>query len=330
MLKLGSRTPGSPRSKCNPRLNCGLSVNNFCPVTPLFCRRLPWFVLLLLPAWAGSLGASAPSLDEAKQRFDERRYAEAQALFEALHQSYPDHPEALMYLGKLAAKRGERVSALDYFKRALELRPDEAAYHFEYGAACGLYAGTLGKTFKALSYARRAGQSISRAIELAPEDLTYRQGFIEFCLEAPAFAGGGSNRAHAQAEAIAQRNPSAGAFAHASIYRAEGKHPAALATLAELIALDPDNYFARFNFGRCAAESGERLDEGLTHLRACLSLLAPDQAPPPAHVWWNIASIEKQLGNRPAALAALREATSLAPHDLRIADDLASYLASEA
>ena len=209
------------------------------------------------------------------------------------------------------------------------MQPEEARYHFEYGAAAGLFAGTLGTNFKALGYARQASKSMTRAIELDPENLNYRQGLIEFSLEAPPIAGGGSKRAHAQADAIARRDPAKGAFAHAAIYRAEGNHAAALDTLSKLIALSPENYFALFNFGRCAAESGERLEQGRTYLEKCLSLPAPDQGAPPAHVWWNIATIEKQLGNRTAAIAALEQATTLAPHDRRIAEDLALYLAED-
>jgi len=280
----------------------------------------------LLPV-PGSTAPAASALAAAQELFEERRYAEAQPAFESLHEAYPDHPTILMYLGKLAAKRQDRKRSLDYFEQALALRPEEADYHFEYGAACGLYAGSLGTSLKALTFARRASKSMARAIELDPDNLTYRQGLIEFSLEAPALAGGGSKRAHAQADAIAQRDPAAGAFAHAAIYRAEGEHIAAMKVLAELIALAPDNYFALFNFGRCAAESGEQLEQGRSYLKTCLTLSAPDQAAPPAHVWWNLATIEKQLGNRENAIEALRNATQLAPHDDRIARDLATYTA---
>jgi tetratricopeptide (TPR) repeat protein len=298
---------------------------------PFSLRRI--ILVFLLVAGRAMSGATVPDpapWDAAAALFDERRYAEAQASFEALDVAAPDQPEVLMYLGKLAAKRQDRVQALEYFARAVELRPAEAIYHFEYGAACGLYAGTLGTSFKALTLARRASKSLRHAIELEPDNLTFRQGLIEFSLAAPSFAGGGHRRAHEQADAIAQRDPAKGAFAHAAIYRAEGNHAAAMDTLAQLIARAPHNYFALFNFGRCAAESGERLEEGRAHLMTCLTLPAPDQAAPPAQVWWNIATIEKRLGDRDAALAALAEATALAPHDQRIAADLAAYAAEEA
>lgn len=329
IVRLRWGTRNSPSAKCIARLNCRLSVNKS-PSVPFSLRRFTLvFPLTLLTALPGLAAPESDALSAATGLYEARRYAEAQPAFEALHEAYPDHPEILMYLGRLATKRQDRKRALDYFAKASALQPEEARYQFEYGAAAGIYAGTLGSSFSALTYARRAAKSMTRAIELDPENLTYRQGLIEFSLEAPAIAGGGSKRAHAQADAIAQHDPTKGAFAHAAIYRAEGKYAAALDTLTKLIALSPDDYFALFNFGRCAAESGEQLELGRTYLKKCLALPIPDQAPPPAHVWWNIATIEKQLGDRLAAIAALEEATSLAPHDRPIAEDLALYLAED-
>lgn len=329
--RLGNGTHFAPSAKCIPRLNCGLSVNNVCAVLSSFHRCLTRGLWACLIGIQGVRGSDAGfSVDDARALFDDRRYAEAQGAFESLHVTFPDHPEVLMYLGKLAAKRGEREAAMNYLQRAVELSPADGQLHFEYAAACGFYAGTLGTSLKALGHARRAGQHMRRAIELEPDNLTFRQGYIDFCMQAPGIAGGGHRRAHEQAAAIAQRDAVKGAFAQATIHRAEDNHPAAMEVLAELIALAPDNYFALFNFGRCAAESGERLAEGLAHLQTCLTLPAPDQAPPPAHVWWNIATIQKHLGNRSDALLALQTANTLAPHDQRIAEDLQAYLAGEA
>ncbi len=288
-------------------------------------RGLLVFLALGLTLACPAGETTTTTLESATALFDERRYAEAQGSFETLLEAYPHHPGILMYLGKLAAKRHERKLALEYLTRALEHSPDNAEIQFEQAAASGFYAGTLGTNLTALRYARQASRGLRRAIELDPDNLDFRQGFIDFSLEAPGIAGGGTKRALQEAAAISERDAVKGAFAHATIHRATGDHEAALLTLEELIKIAPTNYFALFNFGRCAAESGQRLDEGLAFLKRCLELPAPDQAPPPAHVWWNIATIQKQRADRPAAIAALREAVALAPNDRRIAEDLAHY-----
>ena len=157
-----------------------------------------------------------------------------------------------------------------------------------------------------------------------PTNLIYRQGLLEFYSSAPALVGGSMKKAYAQAEAIAALDTDQGAFAHASLHRVEGNHEAALTALAAIIERVPENYFALFQFGRCAAESGLQLPRGLEILQRCLELPAPDQAAPPAVVWWHIGKIQAQLGDHGAARTAFIQAQTLAPHEKRIAADLAA------
>lgn len=285
--------------------------------------------VLIVFLFGGTGSKAATPLDDALELFSELRYAEAEIAFESLIEKYPDHPQVLLYSGKLAAKRNDHKVALRFLEQAMQLRPNDADFCFEYGAASGFYAGTLGTSLTALTHARRASKAMLRAIELEPKNLAYRQGMIEFSLNAPALAGGGHKRAYVQAEAIAEIDAARGAFAFAGIHRAQGDHTAAMVALDALIAVSPDNYFALFNFGRCAAESGERLVEGVASLQKCLTLPAPERAAPPAEVWWNIATIQKQQNDREAAIHALEQAVALAPQHRRIAEDLARFLAEE-
>lgn len=73
-------------------------------------------------------------------------------------------------------------------------------------------------------------------------------------------------KAYAQADAIARSDAAQGAFARANLHRNEGDYAAALVTLYVILKNSPDNYFALFQFGRCAADSGLALSRGLTHL----------------------------------------------------------------
>ena len=193
------------------------------------------FTLLVLLA---SVSASAstdvpPPLAEAHALFAERRYAEAQAVFESILAAEPENTDVLMHLGKLAAKRRERQLAVDYLQRAVDLAPGNAELQFEYGAACGFLADGLGTSLKALRFAHRSRKAMERAVELAPDDLVFRQGLLEFYASAPGIAGGSMRKAYDQADAIASRNLDQGAFARANLQRVENDHAGALVTVVE-------------------------------------------------------------------------------------------------
>lgn len=279
---------------------------------------------IILTAGGNLLWATATSLAKAESLFNERRYAEAQPLFEAVLAAAPEDTDALLHLGKLATKRGERELAVDYLKRAIEVAPENAELQFEYGAAASLYAGSLGMSFKALGAARHGRDAMQKAVAMAPSNLIFRQGLLEFYSGAPSLVGGSMEKAHAEADAIASIDPDQGAFAHASLHRAEGDHTAAMTSLALILERAPDNYFALFQFGRCAAESGEQLTRGLISLQRCLELPAPDKGASLASIWWRIGQINSRLGDIRAARAALEKAQSLAPHETRIAKEVAA------
>gem|GEM_PF-591444 len=278
---------------------------------------------ITLTVLVNALTAASPSVAEAEAMFNERRYAEAQPIFEAVLETDPQNPRALLHLGQLANKRGDRALAVKYLAKAVAIAPDHAELQFEYGAASSLYAGSLGMSFAALGAARRGRDAMQKAVALAPSNLMFRQGLLEFYAGAPSLVGGGMKQAHAQAEAIAALDPNQGAFAHANLHRAEGDHPAALSSLASILERDPDNYIALFQFGRVAAESGLELERGLQNLHRCLELPAPDKGASLASVWWRIGQTLSRLGNLPAAREALEQAQSLAPHDARITKEIA-------
>ncbi len=285
----------------------------------------PLTVFLVFVAVCGGLRADSVSeLTAARELFDARRYAEAQPRFEALLEAEPHNTTVLLHLGKLAAKRRERELAVDYLKRAVELEPQNAELQFEYGAAASFYAGTLGTSFGALREAHRGRKAMERSVELAPDNLMFRQGLLEFYAAAPGIAGGSMRKAYAQADAIAERDPDQGAFARANLQRAEDDHAGALTTLGGILDRAPDNYFALFQFGRCAAESGLELERGLAALRHCLELPAPDKGAPPAYVWWRIGQIQSRLGEIAAAREAMQQALALMPNESRIQEELAA------
>ncbi len=177
-------------------------------------RILP--VLLAALAACAVLAAEPPAtapaaLAAARELYTARRDAEAQAAFERLLAADPANHEAVYHLGRLAKRRGDWPAVAKFYERCTVLAPANALYWADLGEAYGKLAGKAG-IFEQLGLARKCRTALEKAIALAPDALDYRQGLVEFYEKAPGIAGGGRDKALAQATEIAKRDPYAGAM----------------------------------------------------------------------------------------------------------------------
>lgn len=265
---------------------------------------LPLFAVVLLSA---EPGASAVTL------FEQKQFPEAQAAFESRVASNPNDAEAHAYLGRLAMARQELEPALTHLSRAVELKPSSAEYQFLYGSICVQQAGKLGMSFKALGLVKRGRTAMEKAVELAPSEVGYRQGLIEFYAQAPGLAGGGLDKAYAQVEALRTVDPRAAAIAAAGLKLREKKPAEALALMEDLVRAQPDDYQALYLIGRTASESGTALDRGIVALQACLALTPPPRMVSHASVNFRLGDVLLKKGDPLAARAAFEAALQIDP-----------------
>ncbi len=175
-------------------------------------RFLP--VLFAALALAAVLRAGPPAaadLAAAHELYTARRDAEAQAAYERLLAADPANHEAVYYLGRLAKRRGDWAAVAKHYERCTVLAPANALYWADLGEAYGKLANKAG-IFEQLGLARKCRTALEKAVALAPDDLTYRQGLAEFYDKAPPIAGGGRDKALTQAAEIAKRDAYAGAM----------------------------------------------------------------------------------------------------------------------
>jgi tetratricopeptide (TPR) repeat protein len=101
-------------------------------------------------------------------------------------------------------------SAIYACEKAVGLAPSNGLYHLWLGRSYGEKADH--STFiSAPALARKCRVEFERAVDLSPDSWEARTDLAEFYLEAPGIVGGGKDKAHAQAEHLAQLNP---AMAH--------------------------------------------------------------------------------------------------------------------
>lgn len=311
------------------------------------------FGMLVCLCMAGPV--SAETVDSARAKF-EARQPDARAVIETLAKANPRDPAALVLLGRAQARARQFEAAVKTLEQAVALAPAMAEAHFRLGEAyVGRVseAGMLGK----LSIAGKIRGSFQKAVELDPDHHDARLALVQYYAAAPGVAGGSAEKAAADAAELMRRNPARGHMARATILELEKKPTEALreyeAALAaepgyrtarlmlgiayqraerwsEAFALyegwlaeQPDDPFALFHFGRTAALSGQRLDEGLAALQRYLALPLDESLPRPTGAHFRIGMIHAKAGRKEQARMAYRTALELDPKNAEAQAELA-------
>jgi tetratricopeptide (TPR) repeat protein len=200
--------------------------------------------------------------------------------------------------------------------------------------------------FSKPGWASKMQHAYERAVELDGTNLDTRFELMQFYAMAPGFMGGGSDKASAQAAAIAKLDPARGHVALGVIAEsddpkaAEREYRAAIAAapddprgrvalsnllsgqkrwgearalFIELLERKPGDAGALYQLGKLAALSGEELEAGLASMDRYLAQQERPDDLPEFGGHWRRAQILERLGRKDAALAELRTATELDP-----------------
>lgn len=223
--------------------------------------------------------------------------------------------------GARQSVQGDPDAAVKSWEKAAELDPANSEYKRQLGDAYGLAAQKAGM-FSKMSLGKKSIAAYEKAVELDPENLSARSSLASIYLMAPAVMGGGSDKAYAQAAEIKKRDANRGRVAYAILYVGEKKYPEAFAETEEVLKAMPDHYAALFQFGRAAALSGTRLDEGIAALKKCLALSPTSGAPGHDAAHWRLGVIWEKKGDTPAARATYQASLKINPQFQQAIDAL--------
>jgi len=127
-------------------------------------------------------------------------------------------------------------------EKAVALEPNNGLYHLWLGRIYGEKADRA-SFLTAAGMASKVRTEFERAVELSPDSWEARTDLAEFYLEAPGIVGGGKDKARAQAELIAPRNPAMAHWVNGRL--AERNRDAATAEHEYRAAIDASNGGAR-------------------------------------------------------------------------------------
>ncbi len=254
---------------------------------------------------------------------DPSNHAAARDRLQRMVAAEPQNAEAHYLLGIAYENLGRADDAIRQLELATRLQPANSDYMLELGGAYGLAAQKAGVLSK-YGWAKKCQAALEKAVELDPNNLSARNGLFSYYREAPAFMGGGSAKAHAQAEEIRKRNPVAGAVVLGQLYLDDRKTDEAFALYETTLKSAPDNYGLLYGIGRTAAQTGQHLDRGEQCLRRCLELKPGPDDPPLAAVRWRLGNIAEKRGDRSSARSAYEAALKLDPNFQPAARSLAA------
>jgi tetratricopeptide (TPR) repeat protein len=258
-------------------------------------------VLIAIPA---ILAAQTP-----EELFQQRRFDEARAAFQAQLAKDRNDANALYYMGRIAQAQDKSGEAVEWLEKAVKRNETSALYHFRLGSALGDEAQKASK-FRQPFLARRVKNEFERAVQLDPKMVEARRGLVDFYSIAPGIMGGSMDAAKEQAAEIIKLNTVQGYLALGQIaqrqkdvaaeeaaykgliaalpdtaqgylslgnfYRRLNKWPEAFAAYEQLLKAQPDNVLARGVWGFTAAQSGTNLEKGERELKFFLANLPKD------------------------------------------------------
>lgn len=172
---------------------------------------------------------SASVLDDARRLVEAQRLLEAREPLEQLLLGEPENLEAALLLARVYDRTGRRDETIELLEPFVARHPDNVRVIGLYAGACMLRAGELGVGFRAIRLARRGRELMERAVVLAPDDIAFREGLVDFYRQAPGLVGGSLTKAREHADAIARIDPVRGGAWQASILLQDKKFTEALA-----------------------------------------------------------------------------------------------------
>jgi tetratricopeptide (TPR) repeat protein len=249
-----------------------------------------------------ALAQSDDDFHAAVALYRECRYSEAQKLFDAASARRPDDVDLNFYRGRLALWFDDQATALACLEKAAQRSPRDARIQNALGDAFGL-AAQKSSIFARLAWGVKCKAAYERAVELDPKNPDYHWSLLGYFLVAPRIAGGGIDKAYAEAAEIRALDPMKGRVAFATVCLADRRNRDAFAEFDEVLRHAPDDFMALYHIGRCAALSGEQLDRGAAALTRCLSLPPPpgDGHPTYANVHYRLGNILEKMGNAAGA-----------------------------
>ena len=194
--------------------------------------RLASIVLLVAPSlWATKL----PDLENAREHYQRTEYHESLKIL--LSASAKDL-QVLQLMGQNYFMLGDFKKATEVLEKAVSLGDTNPDAYLWLGRAYGRRAETAGP-FTAPGYASHARKMFERAVEIDSSNREAAGDLLDYYLNAPAFLGGGMNKAEDLARKVSSVDPPEGQYLMAQIEDKRKRFDAAEQHLRRALEMAP-------------------------------------------------------------------------------------------
>jgi tetratricopeptide (TPR) repeat protein len=231
-------------------------------------------VMILLCLFGSDLLAQF-SIDKGKTLYEAKRYPDAEKLFSAVSYNHKDYAAAQYYLGRIAYDRKLYDDALDYIEEAVDHNQTEGDYFNLLGDTYAAI-GSKASIFKQMSVGPKALRAWEKATQLDAKNIPARVSLVGVYTMAPAFMGGGEDKAKAIANEV-------------------------FPLLEEQLKRTPDHHLYNYWYGKCSAITGLKLDRGDECLQKYIAFTTAADEPSIAGANMRLGQIKEKKGNKAEA-----------------------------
>ncbi len=267
------------------------------------------------------------------------------ALMTSAAAAAPARPAAVEAIVQALRANNTDAAVASADKAVASLPSHAEAWHIAAGAY-GRMAQSA-SIFSKLSWAKKCLGAYQKAVELEPTRYAAQLDLMHYYLAAPSIAGGGRDKADAQAARLATLEVSWGHVARAALARADKDYERYEAEMKAAIAANPDEMLHRISYaldlsrverwtdafavldaaiekspddlrlsyqlGRLAAVSGQQLQRGLAALDRVQAATVKPQDFSEGGLYWRRGQVREKLGQRGEALADYQRALQIDP-----------------
>ena len=177
-----------------------------------------FLIFLLFPM----LAFSQSTVIEVNRLFQQKEFIKAEKIASDYAMQNPSDLKAMELLGDAYGHQKKWDDAIEQYKKLVEIKDDNANYHYKYGGALGMKALEVNK-FKALGIIGDVKEAFLKAAQLDPEHIDTRWALVELYMQLPGIIGGSKKKSLKYADELEQLSKVDGYLAKGYVYEYDKK-----------------------------------------------------------------------------------------------------------